>query len=144
MQDLPGKLSLCPAWATDVQQMGKEERKAVLEKITAIENEVKRAADDAQRYNRYDKRSKLPAWVNQFLVDHHINLSTDMAVDASKLFLRQLAQPVNKTEYAKALLDASAVAQLARSTAAVATGGGGAGAADREGAQAPAKKQRSS
>ena len=97
-----------------------------------------------QRYNRYDKRSKLPAWVNQFLVDHHINLATDMAVDASKLFLRQLAQPVNKTEYAKALLDASAVAQLARSTAAVATGGGGAGAADREGAQAPAKKQRSS
>jgi DNA excision repair protein ERCC-2 len=74
-----------------------------------------------QRYNRYDKRSKLPKWVQQFMVDHHINLSTDMAVDAAKHFLRQLAQPVDKSEFAKALLDADAVAQLCKSAVAAAT-----------------------
>lgn len=34
------------------------------------------------RYNRYDKRSKFPPWINQFLREEScLNLSTDVAVE---------------------------------------------------------------
>lgn len=33
------------------------------------------------KYNRHDKRSKLPPWINQFMKDYHLNLSTDIAVE---------------------------------------------------------------
>jgi hypothetical protein len=32
------------------------------------------------RYNRHDKRSKLPAWILSHLRDAHLNLSTDMSL----------------------------------------------------------------
>jgi DNA excision repair protein ERCC-2 len=40
-----------------------------------------------------DKRSKLPKWINQYLADATINLSTDMAIGIAKKFLRTMAQP---------------------------------------------------
>ncbi|VVT50461.1 uncharacterized protein SAPINGB_P002771 [Magnusiomyces paraingens] len=41
------------------------------------------------------KRSQLPKWIAQAILEGDINLSTDMAVAASKKFLRTLAQPAD-------------------------------------------------
>ncbi len=45
------------------------------------------------RYNRYDKRTKLPPWIGQFLTESHLNLSVDMCVQISKKYLASMAQP---------------------------------------------------
>jgi DNA excision repair protein ERCC-2 len=54
---------------------------------------------DAQRFARSDKRSKLPRWINQYITETAANLSTDMALTLSKLFMRQISQnpDVNQT-----------------------------------------------
>lgn len=39
------------------------------------------------------KRSQLPKWINQAMMDSETNLSTDMAVATAKNFLRTMAQP---------------------------------------------------
>ena len=39
------------------------------------------------------KRSQLPKWINQALLESDVNLSTDMAVAIAKKFLRTMAQP---------------------------------------------------
>eukprot|EP00897_Mesotaenium_endlicherianum_P010484 jgi/Mesen1/9464/ME000627S08848 len=49
-----------------------------------------------KRYNRHDKRSKLPGWILSFLKDAHLNLSTDMALHIAREFLRRMAQPYDK------------------------------------------------
>ncbi|CAM6082063.1 unnamed protein product [Calypogeia fissa] len=49
-----------------------------------------------KRYNRHDKRSKLPAWILSHLQDAHLNLSTDMAVHIAREFSRRMAQPYDK------------------------------------------------
>jgi len=46
------------------------------------------------RYNRADKRNKLPQWIKQHLTEAHLNLSTDMAGHISRKFLKRMAQPV--------------------------------------------------
>ncbi|EKX39162.1 ERCC2/XPD/Rad3 nucleotide excision repair [Guillardia theta CCMP2712] len=46
-----------------------------------------------QRYARNDKKSKLPSWIRQYTHDTHVNLSTDMAVNAAKEFLAKMAVP---------------------------------------------------
>ncbi|KAF0699638.1 Aste57867_9821 [Aphanomyces stellatus] len=62
------------------------------------------------RYNRHDKRSKLPPWINQFLLESHLNLSVDMAVFMSKKYLSLMAQPVDEsTNMNSILLDEDAV-----------------------------------
>ena len=48
----------------------------------------------APRYNKQDKRSKLPAWIQQFMSDSYSNLSTDVAMASARQFLRQMAQPL--------------------------------------------------
>ena len=48
------------------------------------------------RFNRSDKRTKLPPWVLQFLKDHCLNLSIDVAMEQLKTFLRQMGQPIDK------------------------------------------------
>ncbi|KAG0240218.1 DNA-dependent ATPase of the nucleotide excision repair factor 4 complex [Actinomortierella wolfii] len=47
-----------------------------------------------RRYARQDKRSKLPKWINQYITDTSVNLSTDMAIAIAKKFLRSMAQPL--------------------------------------------------
>lgn len=49
-----------------------------------------------KRYNRHDKRSKLPGWILAHLKDAHLNLSTDMSLHIAREFLRRMAQPYNK------------------------------------------------
>ncbi|PWO00867.1 putative RAD3-DNA helicase/ATPase [Tilletiopsis washingtonensis] len=46
-----------------------------------------------QRFARADKRSKLPKWIAQQVTETHSNLSTDMALVETRLFIRQMAQP---------------------------------------------------
>ncbi|KAG7393803.1 General transcription and DNA repair factor IIH helicase subunit XPD [Phytophthora boehmeriae] len=64
------------------------------------------------RYNRADKRTKLPPWITQFLVDSHLNLSVDMAVFMAKKYLSLMAQPVDEsTNVNSILLDSDGVAK---------------------------------
>lgn len=44
------------------------------------------------------KRTQLPKWISQAILDADVNLSTDMAVAAAKKFLRTLAQPANPAD----------------------------------------------
>ncbi|TMW61591.1 hypothetical protein Poli38472_012782 [Pythium oligandrum] len=64
------------------------------------------------RYNRLDKRTKLPPWITQFLVDSHLNLSVDMAIFMAKKYLALMAQPVDEyTNVNSILLDTEGVQQ---------------------------------
>jgi len=49
-----------------------------------------------QRFSRNDKRGKLPKWIQEHLKDSVYNLSTDEAVQCTKRFLREMAQPFTK------------------------------------------------
>ncbi len=46
------------------------------------------------RYNKHDKRSKMPQWIQQFMTDATSNLSVDVAIASARQFLREMAQPV--------------------------------------------------
>jgi DNA excision repair protein ERCC-2 len=49
------------------------------------------------RFNRLDKRSKFPPWITQFISDtSSLNLSTDLAIEQMKSFLRELGQPIDQ------------------------------------------------
>jgi len=56
------------------------------------------------RYNRHDKRSKLPKWILQFLGEGNLNLSTDMALQQVKQFLRLMGQPIDQKALQSVLL----------------------------------------
>ncbi|KAF7322968.1 Helicase ATP-binding domain-containing protein [Mycena chlorophos] len=45
-----------------------------------------------KRFARADKRAKLPRWINQYITETAANLSTDMALTLSKLFMRGISQ----------------------------------------------------
>ena len=51
-----------------------------------------------QRFTKQDKRSKLPKWINQYIIEAHSNMSTDMAVSLAKKFIRQISQPFDHTQ----------------------------------------------
>ncbi|KAL7554735.1 hypothetical protein ACHAWF_018562 [Thalassiosira exigua] len=67
------------------------------------------------RYNRHDKRSKLPKWILQFLGDGQLNLSTDTAIGQVKHFLRIMAQPVDQESLKEVLLTVEEVESMTRS-----------------------------
>ena len=48
------------------------------------------------RYNQHDKRTKLPPWITQFMREDNLSLSTDVAIEAIKVFLRHMSQPIDK------------------------------------------------
>lgn len=56
------------------------------------------------RYNRHEKRSKLPKWILQFLEQQYLNLSTDMALDHVRQFLRLMGQPIDQKALQSVLL----------------------------------------
>jgi DNA excision repair protein ERCC-2 len=56
------------------------------------------------RYNRHDKRSKLPKWIQQFLHEQYLNLSTDMALSHVRQFLRLMGQPIDQEALQSVLL----------------------------------------
>jgi DNA excision repair protein ERCC-2 len=64
------------------------------------------------RYNRHDKRSKLPKWILQFLNDAYLNLSTDMALQHVRNFLRLMGQPIDQEALQSVLLTMDEVNRL--------------------------------
>lgn len=48
------------------------------------------------RYARPDKRNKFPPWITQFIRDASINLSTDLAIDQIRSFLKEVGQPIEQ------------------------------------------------
>lgn len=48
------------------------------------------------RFNKTDKRSKLPPWVTQFLREEQMNLTTDMAMEHVQRFLKEMGQPTDR------------------------------------------------
>lgn len=62
-----------------------------------------------QRYQRHDKRDKLPAWITTHLKDSHLNLSADMLVHVAREFMRSMAQPYDRMAVGKGLLTEDAV-----------------------------------
>jgi len=79
------------------------------------------------RYNRHDKRSKLPKWILQFLADSYLNLSTDMAISQVKHFLRLMGQPIDQEALQSVLLTLEEVNRMnpPRQQPSAAGGGGG-------------------
>lgn len=65
-----------------------------------------------KRYQRGDKRDKLPRWITTYLRDSYLNLSTDMLVSIARDFMRDMAQPYDKGEVGKSLLSKEAVDAL--------------------------------
>lgn len=51
-----------------------------------------------KRFAKADKRAKLPKWIGQYIKEPDTNLSTDMAINQSKKFLREMAQPFEQSE----------------------------------------------
>uniref|UniRef100_M3ZP14 DNA 5'-3' helicase n=1 Tax=Xiphophorus maculatus TaxID=8083 RepID=M3ZP14_XIPMA len=51
-----------------------------------------------KRYARSDKRGKLPRWIQEHINDGSLNLTVDEAVQLSKHFLRQMAQPFRQED----------------------------------------------
>ena len=64
------------------------------------------------RYNRHDKRSKLPKWILQFLTESNLNLSTDMAIQHVRQFLRLMGQPVDQVALQSVLLTLEEVERM--------------------------------
>jgi len=68
-----------------------------------------------KRYNSHDKRGKLPGWITTHLKEQQLNLSTDMAVQIARTFMRQMAQPYDRGgAMGEQLLDQNAVNAMAR------------------------------
>ncbi|KAG2438141.1 hypothetical protein HXX76_005750 [Chlamydomonas incerta] len=65
-----------------------------------------------KRYQRHDKRDKLPQWITRHLREAHMNLSTDMMVHVAREFLRSMAQPYDRGAVGKSLLSEAALAAL--------------------------------
>lgn len=51
-----------------------------------------------KRFSRKDKRSKLPRWIQEHLTDDNCNLSTEEAMQISRRWLRQMAQPLTQQD----------------------------------------------
>jgi DNA excision repair protein ERCC-2 len=65
-----------------------------------------------KRYQRHDKRDKLPSWITQHLKDSHLNLSTDMLLCIAREFMRSMAQPYDRSAVGRSLLSEAAVNAL--------------------------------
>jgi DNA excision repair protein ERCC-2 len=65
-----------------------------------------------KRYQRHDKRDKLPGWIAQHLKDSHLNLSTDMLLCVARDFMRAMAQPYDRAAQGRSLLSEAAVNAL--------------------------------
>ncbi len=64
------------------------------------------------RYNRYDKRTKLPKWILDCMGTNHLDLSTGDAMDKVRRFLKEMAQPMDSQELQKILLGEKRIAEL--------------------------------
>jgi DNA excision repair protein ERCC-2 len=51
-----------------------------------------------KRYNRTDKRSKLPQWIGNFVTSNNTNLSTEMCTSLAKKFLQEMTHPYSREQ----------------------------------------------
>ncbi|CRL05665.1 CLUMA_CG018698, isoform A [Clunio marinus] len=51
-----------------------------------------------KRFVRQDKRGKLPKWIQEYLTDNYVNLSTEEGMQLAKIWLRQMAQPFTRED----------------------------------------------
>jgi DNA excision repair protein ERCC-2 len=51
-----------------------------------------------KRFARQDKRGKLPKWIQEYLTDNYVNLSTEEGMQLAKIWLRQMAQPFTRED----------------------------------------------
>eukprot|EP00894_Picocystis_sp_ML_P004353 jgi/Pico_ML_1/54870/g726.t1 len=65
-----------------------------------------------KRYNRHEKRDKLPKWITSHLIDAHLNLSTDMVAHVARDFMRRMAQPFDIHAGKKSLLSKEQLMQM--------------------------------
>eukprot|EP00605_Chrysophyceae_sp_TOSAG23-4_P001829 GSChrysophyteH1.ASY1.ANO1.2019.1 assembled CDS len=72
------------------------------------------------RYNKQDKRSKLPQWVQQFMRESSLNCSTDTAIDYVKSFLKAMGQPVDRQALQNIVLTQEQVIENAHNVSALA------------------------
>ena len=90
-----------------------------------------------KRFNKHDKRAKFPPWITSFMKDNtSLDLSTDLAIEQVKVFLKVMGQPIDDDELKTILLteeqinnrqmhNINATASLSSSSAISAAGGGG-------------------
>jgi DNA excision repair protein ERCC-2 len=67
-----------------------------------------------RRYRRSDKRNKLPKWINEFLEDSNLDLSTDLAVQVAKRFLKEMAHAGNAVQLGVSLWDQGTVDRISQ------------------------------
>ena len=69
-----------------------------------------------KRFARADKREKLPLWIRNFLNDCDCNLSVEEAIQKSKRWLKQMAQPLtHKDQLGVSLLTLELLEELQQS-----------------------------
>lgn len=51
-----------------------------------------------KRFARQDKRSRLPKWIQEHLVDSYCNLSTEESMQLARRWLRRMAQPFTRED----------------------------------------------
>jgi DNA excision repair protein ERCC-2 len=81
------------------------------------------------RYSRHEKRSKLPKWILQFMHEAYLSLSTDMAIQHVKQFLRLMGQPIDQTALQSVLLTVEEATKMNPKSAAQGTATAGEGGA---------------
>jgi DNA excision repair protein ERCC-2 len=87
-----------------------------------------------KRFVRADKKNKLPPWILELMLDCHVDLDTAAAIGASRLYLKQMAQPVPAgAERGTALLTEKDVAAISAQEKDRRSGRGG-----RQGDEGPA------
>lgn len=65
-----------------------------------------------RRYVRADKKNKLPKWILDLMPDSHIDLDSTAALSVTRMYIRDMAQPVDPTELESALLTEEQAADL--------------------------------
>lgn len=51
-----------------------------------------------KRFSRQDKRTRLPKWIQEYLIDSYCNLSTEECMQLARRWLRQMAQPFTRED----------------------------------------------
>lgn len=51
-----------------------------------------------KRFARSDKRGKLPRWIQEYMRESVLNLSIEEAINISRRFLREMAQPFSRED----------------------------------------------
>ncbi|PXF42810.1 DNA repair helicase XPD [Gracilariopsis chorda] len=68
-----------------------------------------------KRYVRADKKNKLPQWILELMPDSQVDLDTQAALSVTRMYVREMAQPLLEGELDTALLTEEQVAEMSKS-----------------------------